>query len=76
MALKHYAVCLHHNFGPDFSGADLIPGKTYRLLGEERGALRIVDETGEDYLYPASAFRVLNDDDSRILAESLEEMAA
>lgn len=33
-----------------------INGKEYEVLGEEDGFYRIVDETGEDYLY------TLNDD--------------
>ena len=40
--------------------ASLIPGKVYRILPDPRAAkdelVRIVDETGEDYLYHKSHF--------------------
>ena len=39
---------------------DLIPRKIYQVLPDESAAtenlLRIVDESGEDYLYPADHF--------------------
>ena len=69
--MKHYALCLSNDFGPDFSGDDVLPGLVYQTLGEERGALRIVDESGDDYSYPAANFRVLNDSDSQLLERSL-----
>ena len=38
----------------------LIVGKTYDVCPEEKGTkyglIRVMDETGEDYLYPASYF--------------------
>ena len=76
MAMKHYALCLSNDFGPDFSGDDVLPGLVYQNLGEERGALRIVDESGDDYLYPAANFRVLSDADSQMLERSIGAMAA
>jgi hypothetical protein len=37
--------------------ASLEPRKIYRVLSEEPpDMLRVVDESGEDYLYPASLF--------------------
>jgi hypothetical protein len=40
--------------------ASLIPGKVYRILPDSRAAkddlIRIVDESGEDYLYHKSHF--------------------
>jgi hypothetical protein len=74
--MKHYALCLSNDFGPDFSGDDVLPGLVYETLGEERGALRIVDESGEDFLYPTKNFRVLSDADSQVLERSLVSMAA
>ena len=51
-----YAVCLSN----EGYAASLEPRKLYELLpdGEARarGMLRVVDESGEDYLYPASMF--------------------
>ena len=76
MAMKHYALCLSNDFGPDISGEDLLPGLVYQTLGEERGALRIVDESGDDYLYPVANFRVLSDADSLLLERSIGAIAA
>lgn len=40
--------------------ASLEPRKLYRILADAaasgRGLLRVVDESGEDYLYPAALF--------------------
>ncbi len=53
---KPFALCI------DNSGyqASLIPGKVYRILPDRRAALddlvRIVDESGEDYLYHKRLF--------------------
>ena len=74
--MKHYALCLSNDFGADFSGDDVLPGLVYETLGEERGALRIVDESGDDFLYPASNFRVLSDADSQMLERSMAALAA
>lgn len=56
MALKRYALCLTNDSGPDFDGGDVLPGLVYEALGEERSMLRVIDESGEDYLFPASLF--------------------
>ena len=53
---KPFALCI------DNSGcrASLIPGKVYRLLPDRKAAqddlVRIVDESGEDYLYHKDHF--------------------
>ena len=51
-----FAVCID-NKGNE---ASLIPGKIYRVLADARatkdGLVRIVDESGEDYLYHKSHF--------------------
>jgi hypothetical protein len=49
----------------------VLPGLVYESLGEERGALRIVDESGEDFLYPAKHFLLLSDAQSEQLETSL-----
>jgi hypothetical protein len=50
-----FAICLK-NKGSD----DLVIRKVYQVLPDEKaerqGLLRIIDESGEDYLYPASYF--------------------
>ncbi len=52
----HFALCLD-NSGYEVS---LIPGKVYRIIPDEKAAMddlvRIVDESGEDYLYHKSYF--------------------
>lgn len=37
----------------------LLNGKVYDVLSVEKGWYRIVDETGEDYLYPPTAFKIV-----------------
>ena len=53
---KPFALCIDNT---DYE-ASLIPGKVYRILPDARGAkddlVRIVDESGEDYLYHESHF--------------------
>jgi hypothetical protein len=51
-----YAVCIHNG---EYE-VDLIVGKIYRALKAERGDraadIRVIDESGEDYLYPRAWF--------------------
>jgi len=53
---KQFALCIDNT---DYR-ASLIPGKVYRLIPDPRAAkddlVRIVDESGEDYLYHKSHF--------------------
>jgi len=35
---------------------DIQPGKVYRLLADDSEYLRIIDDSGEDYLYPKDFF--------------------
>ena len=39
----------------------LLHGKSYKVIEIERGWFRIIDETGEDYLYPPDLFIMEND---------------
>ena len=52
---SHYVICVA-NKGHD----DLEVWKVYRVLPDakaiEVGCIRVVDESGEDYLYPADCF--------------------
>lgn len=56
MSKTQFVVCLRN------SGykASLEPRKLYKVLpdsaAEKHGQIRVVDESGEDYLYPASFF--------------------
>ena len=57
---KRFALCLNNS---DYE-ASLILGKVYRIIADERAAqddlVRIVDESGEDYLYDRSLFAFLD----------------
>jgi len=54
-----FAICLKNK-----GSEDLIVRKVYQVLPDEKaekqGLLRIIDESGEDYLYPASYFFFIN----------------
>ena len=56
---KRFAICVDNS---DY-GASLILRKIYEIIPDEQGAkddlLRIVDESGEDYLYHRSHFVVV-----------------
>ena len=53
---KRFALCI---VNADYE-ASLIPGKVYRILPDPRAAkddfVRIIDESGEDYLYHRNHF--------------------
>ena len=53
---KPFALCIDNT---DY-GASLIPGKVYRIVPDPRAGkddlVRIVDESGEDYLYHKDRF--------------------
>ena len=52
----HHVLCVRNDEHP----ASLVLRRVYRRLddpsSERRGLLRVVDESGDDYLYPASWF--------------------
>lgn len=43
------------------SSVSLTQGKIYDVLSVEKGWYRIVDETGEDYLFPPEAFEIVEE---------------
>ncbi len=53
---RHFVLCIRNRGYP----ASLETRKVYRALEDKgaaaRGLLRIVDESGEDYLYPSKLF--------------------
>ena len=57
---RRYAVCVEAG---EYEGVALVPRKIYEVWpdagAEALGQLRVVDETGEDYLFPAEYFRLL-----------------
>ena len=40
----------------------LTTGKVYTVVSVEKGWYRIVDDSGEDYLYPPEKFTIVEDD--------------
>jgi hypothetical protein len=50
----------------DFSTDDLTIGRLYEVIGDidSHGMLRVIDNSGEDYLYPAKLFEPLAVPDS------------
>ena len=48
------------------TGFDLLAKKVYRVVDDPRaaklGCLRVIDESGEDYLYPADWFILVRSD--------------
>jgi hypothetical protein len=74
MSVNKFAVCLSNEGYP----ASLEPRKLYEVLDDERaagkGMLRVIDESGEDYLYPASMFAPMSVPEA--LAEALHKLAA
>ena len=56
----HFAVCIDNAAYPD----DLKMRTIYQVLPDESAArsnyIRVVDETGEDYLYPAELFVIID----------------
>ncbi len=54
-SVRKFALCIKNN-----DCDDLEKRKVYRVLSDEKaekdGYVRVIDESGEDYLYPASYF--------------------
>ena len=45
---------------------DVLPDKIYEVLSIEDGWYRIVDESGEDYLYPTDKFLEVAEDEQEL----------
>lgn len=56
---RQFAICINNSEYP----ASLELRKIYRVLPDEDaqrdGDLRVIDESGEDYLYPADCFSII-----------------
>ena len=53
---KKFVICIDNaNYE-----ASLEKWKLYRVVSEESGLLRIIDESGEDYLYESSMFQEIS----------------
>ncbi len=53
-----FVVCVSREGLGEFSADDLTLGRLYEVLSpaDDHGMLRIIDDSGEDFLYPASLF--------------------
>lgn len=49
-------------FTGETSFLELTHGKIYEVIAIEKGWYRIIDDSGEDYLYPPDDFEILVDD--------------
>ena len=47
--------------GKNSDPLELVTGTVYECLGKEKDRFRVIDETGEDYLYPVEEFEVVED---------------
>ena len=56
-----FVVCLSREGFGDFSTDDLTLGRLYEVLApaDSHGMLRIIDDSGEDFLYQASLFEAV-----------------
>ena len=58
-ATERYVVCITED-----GGMDLVARKVYRVLPDESAArddwIRVIDESGDDYLYPAAFFAAID----------------
>ena len=79
MAMK-FVVCLEKQDLGDFSNEDITVGRLYELIEEDagNGMVRVIDESGEDYLYPSSWFApiALGDSIAIRLHDALARLAA
>ncbi|MBI4984630.1 MAG: hypothetical protein HZC24_04625 [Rhodocyclales bacterium] len=53
-----FVVCVSREGFGDFSADDLTLGRLYEVVtpSDELGMVRIIDDSGEDYLYPSALF--------------------
>ena len=75
-----FVVCLEKQDLGDFSNEDITVGRIYELVEENAGndMMRIIDESGEDYLHPSSwlAPIALGDSTAMRLHDALARLAA
>ncbi len=53
-----FVVCVSREGFGEFSADDLTLGRLYEVVtpDDERGMVRIIDDSGDDYLYPTALF--------------------
>lgn len=49
---------------------ELTHGRLYEVISIEKGWYRIVDDSGDDYLYPPDEFEVIEDEDFKEIVTS------
>ncbi len=56
-----FVVCISREGFGEFSADDLTLGRLYEVLSpaDSHGMLRIIDDSGEDFLYPESLFETV-----------------
>ena len=56
-----FVVCVSREGFGDFSADDLTLGRLYEVLApaDSHGMLRVIDDSGEDFLYPSSLFEAV-----------------
>lgn len=56
-----FVVCISREDCGELSTDDLTLGRLYELLApaDSHGMLRVIDDSGEDYLYPAGLFETV-----------------
>jgi hypothetical protein len=61
-----FVVCIDNAGLGDFSADDLTIGRLYEVIDDVDmyGMLRIIDDSGEDYLYPIALFEPVDIPDS------------
>ena len=57
-----FVLCIKREDFGDFSAEDLTLGRLYEVLedADDQGMLRVRDNSGEDYLYPAQFFETVS----------------
>ena len=56
-----FVVCVSREDCGDFSTDDLTLGRLYEVLApaDSHGLIRVIDDSGEDYLYPDALFEAV-----------------
>lgn len=56
-----FVVCVTREGFGDFSTDDLTLGRLYEVVtpADDKGMLRVIDDSGDDYLYPAVLFEAV-----------------
>lgn len=57
-----FVVCVSREGFGEFSADDLTLGRLYEVVApiDQHGMMRIIDDSGEDYLYPAPFFEAVD----------------